>query len=116
MLHDFRGQPVQQMEQKMSKRTSKKLSHREFVERAIRVLRQPPYKGIHVVFSHFESAFREYYGEDPRPVIEQLASDGFIAVRPSRNGVIIVLTSDIYEKEKTAWDATTALGKILSQD
>jgi hypothetical protein len=94
----------------------RKISHQSFVERSIKALRQPPYRGIHVVYSNFHNAFREYYGEDPRPVIEKLEAEGFIVTRPSRGGLIMMLTSDVYEKEATSWDVTAALGKILDQN
>ena len=38
-----------------------KLSEHEFVIRAIRKLRKPPYKGIHSVYSGFNKAFKDYF-------------------------------------------------------
>ena len=94
-----------------------KISYEEFVERSIRTLRKPPHKGIHVVFSKFNEAFRQYYNEEPRPIIEKLVEDGFLRSRPARGGAMIMLSSDSKEKsEKTAGKATSdVLAKILSQ-
>lgn len=97
----------------MSKKSQKKLSHKEFVERGIKRLRKPPYRGIHVVFSGFNYAFREYFGEDPRPILDKLVSEGFISLRPVKGGALIVLTSDLYESEKSSDDGAAVLGKIL---
>jgi len=37
----------------------------EFVYRAIKRLRKPPYRGIHSVFSGFNQAFKEHFGKNP---------------------------------------------------
>ncbi len=96
-----------------------KLSVKEFVERSIKTLRKEGYTNIHVVFSGFNAAFRQYYGEDPRPHIDQLVKDGFLTQRPARGGVMIALASEQSQqaKEKNAnTDASpnAALAKILS--
>jgi hypothetical protein len=43
----------------------KKLSEHEFVIRAIKKLRKPPYKGIHSVYSGFNRAFKDYFNASP---------------------------------------------------
>jgi hypothetical protein len=55
-----------------------KLPYRVFVERAIKELREGDRKGIHVVYSNFNKAFRAYYHEDARAIVDQLVEEGFI--------------------------------------
>ena len=103
----------------MSKKPAKpsganaKLPYKQFVERSIKALRDPPYKGIHVVYSNFNSAFRQYYDEDPRPVIDKLVAEGFLVSRLAKGGPIITLASE--SDAKTENDTSAALAKILSQ-
>lgn len=103
----------------MSKKTKKssaansKLSHKEFVERSIRALRNPPYKGIHVVFSNFNNAFRQYFDEDPRPIVDKMVAEGFLVSRPVKGGVIIMLAADAGDMKPTV-SPSDALAKILS--
>jgi len=68
-----------------------KLSHEEFVKKAILKLRKPPYKGIHSVYSGFNDAFRKYFGEDPVFVTSKLAEEGKIIIKPVRGGVMLYL-------------------------
>ncbi len=93
-----------------------KVTYKEFVERAIKSLREPPYKGIHVVFSNFNNAFRQYYGEDPRPIVDQMVAEGFLVLRPARGGAIIMLASDADEKSKVKNGPSAVLAKILTQN
>jgi len=72
-----------------------KVSHEEFVKRAIVSLRKEGYKGIHTVFSGFNDAFKRYFaGEDPIEVTKRLAGEGKIVLRPVRGGVMIYLPED----------------------
>ncbi|MGB9599326.1 MAG: hypothetical protein ACP5QK_12750 [Myxococcota bacterium] len=73
----------------------KKLSYEEFVRRSIETLRSPKFKGIHSVFSGFNQAFKEYFGEDPIKITKQLADEGKIAIRPAKGGVMIYLPEDV---------------------
>jgi len=98
---------------KVKHRKDMKMSHREFVERAIIALRKPGYKGIHVVFSGFNEAFREYYGEDPRPHVDELVEEGFIVSRPAKGGIMITLVSDL-DNGDNDW-ASSPLLKILKE-
>lgn len=75
----------------------KKMTYREFVEQAIRSLRKPPYKGIHVVYTGFNQAFKTYFDEEPRPIVDQLVAEGFVVVRPVRGGVTLFLASEYGE-------------------
>ncbi len=45
-----------------------------------------PYKGIHASWDHFNSAFKEYYGEDPIAATKKLAEDGHIVIIPTKKG------------------------------
>ncbi len=71
-----------------------KLTHEEFVKRAILTLRKEPYKGIHTVYSGFNVAFREYFNEDPIECTNKLAKQGTIVLRPVRGGVMLYLLED----------------------
>ena len=62
--------PTRTSVQKTNAKLNSKMTYQEFVEKAIKSLREPPYKGIHVVYSNFNNAFRQYYDEDPRPIID----------------------------------------------
>jgi len=74
---------------------SEKLSHEEFVKRAIVSLRKEGYKGIHTVFSGFNQAFKRYFeGENPVEVTKRLAEEGKIILRPVRGGVMIYPPED----------------------
>lgn len=81
-----------------------KLQKEEFIVRAIKKLRGK-YRGIHTVFSGFNEAFRQYFGEDPRPATQELAAKGVIEIRPVKGGVMLYLKgeapragSDVLEK------------------
>lgn len=74
---------------------SEKLSHEEFVKKAIVSLRKQGYKGIHTVFSGFNEAFKKYFeDENPIEVTKKLAEEGKIVVRPVKGGVMIYLPED----------------------
>lgn len=75
-----------------------KMSYREFVRMMIHELRKPSYTGIHVVYSGFNERFREYYDEDPRPVIDQLVDEGFLKIFQKTGGPIIFLASEYVPK------------------
>lgn len=87
----------------------KKLTEHEFVARAIKRLRNPPYKGIHSVYSGFNQAFREYFNKDPVEVTTKLAEEGKIVTRPVRGGVVIYLPEDA----PSAMDSKRVLQTIL---
>jgi hypothetical protein len=74
---------------------SEKLTHEEFVKKAIVSLRVKDYKGIHSVYSGFNAAFRKYFdGDDPVKVINKLAKEGKIFLRPAKGGVMLYLPED----------------------
>ena len=80
-----------------------KLSHEEFILRAIRNLRKPPYKGIHTVYSGFNQAFRDYFpGDNPITAVLQLKDQGIVATKPVKGGVMLYLVEDAPNIEKPA--------------
>jgi hypothetical protein len=89
-----------------------KLSEYEFVVRAIKRLRKPPYKGIHSVYTGFNQAFREYFNKDPVEATNRLAAEGKIVTRPVRGGVTLYLPEDAPASRGTK----SALDKILEED
>ncbi len=94
----------------MSEETSGKISEEEFVFRAIKRLRKPPYKGIHSVYSGFNQAFKEHFDKNPVEATIRLAAEGKIVTRPVRGGVMLYLP----EEAPKAKDS--ALQKILAPD
>ena len=72
-----------------------KLSHEEFIKKAIVSLRKNGYKGIHTVYSGFNEAFKKYFaGENPIEVTNNLAKEGKIAIRPVKGGVMLYLPEE----------------------
>ena len=94
----------------MAKEGISRLSEEEFVVRAIKKLRKPPYKGIHSVYSGFNQACKEYFGMNPVEMTKRLAGEGKIVTRPVKGGVMLYLPQDA---PKAAEDA---LAKILDED
>jgi hypothetical protein len=87
-----------------------KLAHDQFVIKAIEGLRKEGYKGIHSRNSGFNGAFRKYYGldaksEEPITVVNKLASEGKIAIRPAKGGCMMY---KIDEYEGSSVDKTLA--------
>src|SRR3989338_1619164 len=74
---------------------SEKMSHEEFVKKAIVSLRKEGYKGIHTIYSGFNEAFKKYFeGENPVEVTKRLAEEGKIVIRPVKGGVMLYLPQD----------------------
>ncbi len=72
-----------------------KLSHEEFVKRAIVSLRKEGFKGIHSVYSGFNEAFKKYFdAENPVEATNKLAQEGKIVIRPVKGGVMLYLPED----------------------
>jgi hypothetical protein len=86
-----------------------KLTEEEFVRKAVKKLRGK-YKGIHTVYSGFNTAFKQYFGTNPVETTQRLASEGKINIRPVKGGVMIYLPEDA---QNTAEDV---LKKILEDD
>lgn len=72
-----------------------KLSHEEFIKRAIVSLRKEGFKGIHSVYSGFNEAFKKYFNnENPVEVTNGLAAEGKIVIRPVKGGVMLYMPED----------------------
>ncbi len=90
---------------------SEKLSHEEFVKKAIVSLRKEGYKGIHTVYSGFNNAFKKYYdGASPIDVTNKLAQEGKIILRPVKGGVMLYLPEDAPVTKDLGDDALKKMG------
>ena len=83
----------------MERAMEKKLTPAEFVVRAINKLEKPPWKGIHVVYSGFNDAFRKYFSAeklDPVVEVEKLSKAGVIVIgeKPTKGGPRIYKAGD----------------------
>jgi hypothetical protein len=78
----------------MSEEGEAKISEEEFLFRAIKRLRKPPYKGIHSVYSGFNQAFKEHFSTNPVELTQKLAAEGKIVIRPVKGGVMLYLPED----------------------
>ena len=90
----------------MTQEEKPKLTEEEFVRKAVKKLRGK-YKGIHSVYSGFNTAFKKYFGTNPVEATQRLVSEGKINIRPVKGGVMIYLPEDA---QNTAEDV---LKKIL---
>ena len=90
---------------------SEKLGHEEFVKKAIVTLRKEGYKGIHTVFSGFNTAFKKYFdGENPVEVTNKLAREGKVVIRPVKGGVMLYLPEDAPASRDAADEALKKMG------
>ncbi|MCX5719574.1 MAG: hypothetical protein NT055_06370 [Nitrospirae bacterium] len=90
---------------------SERLSYEEFVKKAIVSLRTEGYKGIHSVYSGFNSAFKKYFnGENPVEATNKLAQEGKIIVRPVKGGVMLYLPEEAPASRNLADEALTKMG------
>jgi hypothetical protein len=90
---------------------SERLSHEEFVKKAIVSLRKEGYKGIHSVYAGFNNAFKKYFeGENPVEVTNKLASEGKIVIRPVKGGVMLYLPEDAPASRDSADEALKKMG------
>ncbi len=88
-----------------------KLSHEEFVKKAIVSLRKEGYKGIHTVYSGFNTAFKKYFdSENPVEATNKLAKDGKIVIRPVKGGVMLYLPEDAPAGRDIGNDALKKMG------
>jgi hypothetical protein len=94
----------------MDEGSSTQVSEEEFVRRAIKRLRKPPYKGIHSVYSGFNQAFKEHFGKNPVEATQKLAGEGKIVTRPVRGGVMIYLPEEAPQAKESV------LKKILAPE
>ena len=96
----------------MGKVEEKKISEYDFVVKAIKRLRKPPYKGIHSVYSGFNQGFKDYFGTNPVETTQQLAEEGKVTIRPVRGGVMLYLPEDA----PVPRDSKSVLETILGGD
>ena len=99
------------------------LTPEAFVLKAIQVLRKDNKpskkdgsisKGIHVVYSGFNAAFREQFPDvDGRSITNKMAAAGTIAVMPCFGGAMIYLAGDAPERQSSEARAQATLSKIL---
>ena len=90
---------------------SEKISHEEFVKKAIVSLRKEGYKGLHTVYSGFNTAFKKYFeGENPVEVTNKLAREGKIVIRPVKGGVMLYLPEDAPPGRDSADDTLKKMG------
>jgi hypothetical protein len=90
---------------------SEKLSHEEFVKKAIVSLRREGYKGIHSVYSGFNTAFKKYFdGGNPVETTNKLAQEGKIIIRPVKGGVMLYLPDEAPKQSDTATEALKKMG------
>ncbi len=90
---------------------AEKLSHEEFIKKAIVDLRQKGYKGIHTVYSGFNTAFKKYFdGENPVDATNKLAKEGKIVIRPVKGGVMLYLPEEAPIVKDLGNDALKKMG------
>ena len=89
-----------------------KLTQEEFVLRAIETLRKGGYRGIHSVYSGFNEAFREHFGNgaDPVGTTTRMAKEGKIATMPVRGGVMLYKPEDAPESKSKGTEALAKMG------
>jgi len=87
--------------------SEERLTPEEFVLRAIRNLKTEKYKGVHVVHSGFNRAFRDYFGDEADPIgtTTQMRKDGKIAVFLTKGGASLYLREDLKESTLSRHDA-----------
>ena len=90
---------------------SERLSHEEFIKKAIVSLRKEGYKGIHTVYSGFNNAFKKYYdGASPIEATTKLAAEGKIVIRPVKGGVMLYLPEEAPNAPDAGGDALKKMG------
>ena len=90
---------------------SGKISHEEFIKKAIVSLRKEGYKGIHTVYSGFNTAFKKYFdGEDPVKITNQIAKEGKIVIRPVKGGVMLYLPEEAPQTRDVGEEALKKMG------
>ena len=90
----------------------KQLTKEEFVIKSIEKLRTEKSKGIHVVYTGFNAAFKKQFGEDSRATTHSMAEAGKIVVIPTNGGVRIYKKGEAPAVKDLAADK--ALAKINS--
>ena len=90
---------------------SERLSHEEFIKKAIVSLRKEDYKGIHTDYSSFNTAFKKYFeGENPVDVTNGLAKENKLVIRPVKGGVMLYLPEDAPQTKNIGDEALKKMG------
>jgi len=90
-----------------------RLTHEEFILRAIKNLRRYPYKGIHSNYSGFNSAFRKYFdGDSPIEATRELVDQGKVRIENVKGGVMLYLVGDEPRVDKVE----ETISKILKEN
>lgn len=84
----------------MNEENASPIGEEEFIFRAIRRLRKPPYLGIHSVYSGFNQAFKEHFNKSPIECTQRMAAEGKLAIRPVRGGVMLYLPEEAPQPQK----------------
>ena len=59
---------------------SEKMSHEEFIKKAIVSLRKEGYKGIHTVYSGFNEAFKKYFEGENKDFVDKFKNFIFFCI------------------------------------
>lgn len=93
-----------------------KLSEEEFVLKAIKKLRTKNFRGIHVVYSGFNEAFRKYFNADPIESIKKLEEKGVVVTRPVKGGVMLYDANEYITPNSKKKGMSDTLSKILDDE
>ncbi len=101
----------------MKDKKSRRINKKQFVLNAIHELRKPGYLGMHVVYSGFNEAFREYYEEDPIAEVDKLVIQGIVVKQPVKGGVMLYDAAEYkkrtYERKKVSNEGTKMIIKKI---
>jgi len=90
---------------------AEKLTHEEFIKKAIVSLRKEGYKGIHTVYSGFNNAFKKYFDNaNPVDATNALAKEEKLIIRPVKGGVMLYLPEDITPQKDIGEEALKKMG------
>lgn len=99
----------------ISQEDTTEVPKKDFVLQAIKKLRVKNYKGIHVVYSGFNEAFRDYFGEDPIGYVKRLEEEGVVVTRPVKGGVMLYDAAEFQPSASKKTSKNDALTKILGK-
>ena len=93
----------------------------QFVKRAIAKLRGidkatgKEWKGMHTVFSGFNQAWRDYFGDDPVAGVKALVAEGKVVSIPAYKGARLYMPDDAPARRETSEEkGARALATILA--
>lgn len=92
----------------------KKLTKEEFVIQGIEKLRIGSYKGIHVVFTGFNEAFKRYFGEPSRVTVDKMVTEGLVEGHPEKGGFMLYKKGEMpLVTNRAEVKGAAALSKII---